>query len=454
MGEDFLTFNVDVLRSEYLELVARNKVLEEQADEILKFSDISVIDCSENLYIINVYGAKEKIFRKMHANLRTGTDLMKHVFKLMKDKNENDDEDVTVELRNLEITVNAFIHGTKLEEEFKIVGENENSEPYLLVWKIKKSGRYLRCYFKILTSHSIVNAVKLKYQNDIENQKKITHNFVNICRDGVTLLDTKGRIKLMSKKAKEHFFAGSIKILQNAPVEGRFFREIFTSEPPEEINKRIEYNNKVMATGVTESYFKRTHGKNLEFDIFPFYESDSEFIRGIVIFTRTIEKNFEELETINRKLQSLVQLLKNDNGLLKERINELEINQGWLMKKMNEVSGNSKLLHDTVLQLYAYLDIIPYPLAIINVPSLRYEFVNKSFLKFLNRDKRDILGKKDEEILTSDTAFDLSLKIMETLNCVSNVDISIYGNPGIQYGFSSNYNEPTHIIRILNKIGI
>ena len=268
------------------------------------------------------------------------------------------------------------------------------------------------------------------------------------------MLDTKGRIKLMSKKAKEHFFAGSIKILQNAPVEGRYFREIFTSEPSEDVNKRIEFNNKVMATGVSESYFKRTHGKNLEFEIVPFYESDNDFVRGIVIFTRTIEKNFEELEIINRKLSSLVQLLKNDNGTLKERINELEINQSWLMKKMNEVSGNTKVLQDTVLQLYAYLDIIPYPLAIINVPSLRYEFVNKSYLKFINRDKREILGKKDEDILTSDTAFELSLKVMETLNCESNVDINIYGNPGIQYGFSSNYNEPTHIIRILTKIGI
>ena len=147
MAEDFSNFNVEVLRNEYFELVTRNNALEEQSEEILKFSEIAVVECSENLYIINVYGAKEKIFKKIHANLRSGTDLMKHVIKLMKDKNVTDDEDITDELRNLEQSVNTFISSVKLVEEFKVVGENENGEPYLLIWRIKKNRQIFKMLF-------------------------------------------------------------------------------------------------------------------------------------------------------------------------------------------------------------------------------------------------------------------------------------------------------------------
>jgi hypothetical protein len=454
MLKDFSTLNTDELRIEYSELAKKNSSTIEQYEEIMKFSEICVVECTEHLYIIKVYGAYEAVFKKIHTYLKNGTELIKPIFKMMQEKKDADEDAITSDLKNLEKSIHAFIKGSKTEEEFKIASENENGESFALVWKIIKIGNILRCLFKKDVSNSIVNTVKLKFQNDLENQKAVINNFINILNEGVTLLDTKGRIKMMSKKAKEHFFAGSVKILQNAPVEGRFFREIFTNEPTDEINKRMDYNNSVTSSGVSVSYTKMSHGKNLEFEIFPSFEGNNEVSNGLIIFTRLQEKNIEEIESVNRKLQSLVQLIKNENGTLKERINELELNQGWLMKKMNEVTVNSKLLHETVLQLYGYLDIIPYPLAVINVPSLRYEFVNKSFVKFLNRDKREILGKKDEDILTSDTAFELSLKLMDTLSKVSHIDINIYGNPGIQYGFALKSAEPSHIIRILNKMGL
>ena len=143
-------------------------------------------------------------------------------------------------------------------------------------------------------------------------------------------------------------------------------------------------------------------------------------------------------------------MLKTDNDSLKERIKELELNQTWLMRKNDEANNSSKLLHESLKQLYYYLEIMPFPFAILDLPFLKYEFVNNSYLNLVNRDKREVIGRKDDQIFAPEISIELARRIGETISQSEPVDLILFGRRGKQYLITNENGEPKHIMRVFN----
>jgi len=451
MNIDELNNALDNLKFEYEKLNNKFDQLQDQIIDILNYGEIAVVECDKNLNIISTYGAFDAIFSVLNKSYRKFKEFPKLLNNCI---NEISPEDIEIETEepfyklNIENDLKDFLNSTKKHSTLDIFGKLPPDELYLMQIKLVRAEETIRAYIKVLKSYFFLKKYEQKIQKELNQKDLLINNIINSLSVGITLLDTRNRILLMNQSAKDHHFSDSAKILKSASVEGRLYRDIFTNEQNDDINQRLSYHSKALTRLEPVKYTKKTNEKIVNFEIFPL-KSITNLPEYLLILSNVNNEFNTELELKYNKISSIAKMLKTENDNFKERIKELELNQSWFMKKLEESNANNKLLHSSLRQIYGYLEMIPLAIAILELPNMKYEFVNKHFLNLIKSDKKDVLSKKDEQIFPKETVFNLSRSNSELLTSFRSVSINIMEHEGKQFLIKNENNEPKHILRII-----
>ena len=154
---------MDDRSQEYRKTIAelREKIESQNQEtfDLLKYFDLVIIDTKDDMRIMNSSGAVEELFGEAEKFFERGNSLIKAIYKVTKNTKprpeEDDDEYRHTQIQlDLEELVVKFVMSSREEREFKIVGEKENGDVFVLVWKIKLMGKVFRSYFKIIPTNS------------------------------------------------------------------------------------------------------------------------------------------------------------------------------------------------------------------------------------------------------------------------------------------------------------
>lgn len=451
---DDLRGKIDSLTKEKEELNSKLEAHAELLDDTLKYSDTVIVDCNEDFRILAYMGPFEYIFHEQKQQFKIGGNIMKIVYavtKNLKDQEEIKAHHDTAEARDIEYKITEFMQSPKKEIELKIVGENNQGHQFLLKWNIKKQSRYFRSFFSILEAKVLTEKVVEHYLNTIKILHHRIEELLELSSDGFIILDIPGKIKFMNKNARKTLMSKSIKRLIDADIRGRFYREIFVNDTTEDINKSLDVNAKVLKTKEAQTFIKRSPDGDIHFSVFPDLNEHGD-IQGLIIVTSLKPSMItNELEQKVKKLSTAIQKMHSEKNFSDERIKELEHNQTWMMKKMEESNQSIKVLHKSLKQLYDYLENLPTPICIIDLPTLRYEFVNSKMITWMNSSKKDIIGNRDEELLPRDLAILLNEVFKDTIQSGNSIKIAYNGYTIMQTAFSNEREVPTKLIRIIFK---
>jgi len=453
MNENELNNALENLKYEYSKLDTLYNNLQEQLVDVLKYGEIAVIDCTMDYKITSSYGAFDVIFQNLNKSYSRNKDIIDLINNSV---NEIDDDDIEVvegqepfykiDVKNEFL---EFLKSSKKQVILDIFGKFNNDEIYLLQVKLIKLEGFIRAFVKIMPSSFFLRKYEQRFNKEITKKDKILDSIVNSLSVGITILDSRNRILLMNQTAKDHHFSDAAKILKNAQVEGRLYCDIFTNENNEEVNTRMQHHGKVLARGDSVKYSKNTNEKNVNFEIYPI-KNDGNLVDELLVISSLNAMPDVDSDLKISKLTSLAKHFKLEGDNLKERVKELELNQTWLMKKGDESNNNNKLLHESLRQLYHYLEILPFPMAILDLPNLKYEFINKSYLAMIGRDKKEVLSRKDEQVFSEELASELAHRVAESITGGLAVPVTIHGYKGKQYMIKNEKGQPQHIMRIFN----
>jgi PAS domain-containing protein len=447
-----LKAKLDVLTKDKEELKSKLDAHVELLDESLRHSDTVIVDCTEDFRISAVLGPYDQVFHEHRDKFNHGGNLMKVVYATTKniiDQDELKQHSDTNEAKNLEQKIIEFMQSIRNEITLKVVGETTKGESFILIWQMKRFSRFFRSFFTSIPTNIILDKINEKHELEIETFKKRGEYLVEFSSDGFIILDKVGKITFMSRNARKTLMAQNVKRLMDADVRGRFYREIFVNDNNEEINRKLDINKRVFTTNQTESFIKKSPDGDIHFSVFP---DQNEFgdVQGLVIVTSlkpTMISN--ELEQKVKRLSTAVQKMQSEKTHADERNKELDYNQQWMMKKLEESNQNIKLLHKSLKQLYNYLENMPIPICIIDLPTLKYEFVNTKMHQWMNTKKSDVVGKRDEELLQKDLIIALNEIFKETIKTMQPIKINYKDYTILQMAFSNEKNLPTRLIRLI-----
>jgi len=419
-----------------------NSVKNEQF-ELLKNFDLAIVDTRDDMRIVNSIGAIEEIFKDVSKRFKHGENLIKIVYKITKNTSEMDeavqgqDEDKKI----LEDSIADFLATKKNEKIMRIVGEKEDGEVFLLEWLIIRGERYLRSYFKIIPTNAIVKEVQAKLEAELENSKKNMKQVLDFIGDGVTILDIKSRIVYLNDKARKSFISKEKTLLQSAKFEGRIFRELFATDDPDDQRRREYFNKEAIITKQMQSYTKRINETDVRYEVYPLI-SDTQSVTGLAVISKfSAEQKEAPQQMDNSKLIATLKALAEDNKVMKERIKELENNQQWFMK-------TNKEYQDTIKLLYTFMEKLPIPVSILQLPELKFDFVNKAFEKKFKLKRDDVKKKEDKEVFSPEINSILSKLNNDALECKDIVEVSNNIISARQIALCNTYNNPTHLIRV------
>lgn len=435
------------------------KKLDEQYQEmqnIMKYADTLIIEFTSDFRIINTLGPIEKVFGQHSKKVERGANLMQLIYKTtqnIKAKEENEEEVAYEDREDIEKKVEKFIQGKKDDLLVEIIGENDEAEIFLFVWQIIRNNKNFKSYIKIIPTNNIVKITQDKFKKDLERIDKNNTQLLRLLKEGIVILDRKYKISFMNEAAKKILISSKIPLLQDAPVEGRFFREIFVHEEVEDINQRLEYIDQAIDTKQNIVYTKRTRDIDVEFSIFPMLD-DSNYLNNIAIIVTNKSYNIGKAsDDANSKKRLLITLkqLSDEKNILSERVKELEYNHKWFMKKRKEDIDTISNLHNSIKSLNNYLNNLPVPTTILRYPELTYEFVNRSFEVLFNQKREIINGKTDFFIFSDNDVEKLNFAVDE---CVYNRNITtiiIHGVKIIQAPIFDKNENISQIIRIYEE---
>lgn len=426
--------------------------LQEQIVNLLNFGEMAVFECDKDYKIISSYGAVDAIFRNLnpsYGKFNNLIDLLNYCINPIDDNDveiaENQEPFFKIDVKNTLIT---FISETKKKKNIDLFGKlTQNNELYILNLKLAKEEFTVSAYIRFLPFSFFLQKFEQKIKSELESKDLLISNIFNSVNHGMILLDARSRILLINQVAKDHHFSDESKILKNAQLSGRLYRDIFTNESNEDFSERQRHHDKAFSKQKKVKYSKITNGKMVHFELVPIL-NELELPNGMFVFTNVDNPAEINLEVKMNKLTHLAKHFKNENDSLNERVKELELNQNWLMKKNEETIANNKLLHESLRQIYFYLEILPFPMAVLEIPSGKYQFVNNEYLKLIKLEKRAVLNKIDEQIFPDSLAAELTSRTAESLRTKKNITFLFLGNSCKQFLIENN--DSKHILRIFN----
>lgn len=409
--------------------------------DLLKYFDLVIIDTKDDMRIMNSFGAVEELFGDAEKFFERGNSLIKAIYKVTKNTKPRPDEDddeyrhTKIQL-DLEELIVKFVMSTREEREFKIVGENENGDVFLLVWKIKRINKVFRSYFKIIPTNSIIKAMQIKHNEEIVQIKADMRLVFEHIQDGITILDLKNTILYMNESAKNQYFTTTNKVTKNANFEGRLFQEIFVNESADLVKSILNHNKRVIDTRAHYDYNAKIAEQDVSFHLKPIF-NERQFIIGILIISRNSAGDFN-IDTT--KLFNALKNLSIENKKLYSANKDLEVS----LNKSNESLTN---FQRTIKLIYSFLEQFPYAISILKMPNMNYEFVNSRYEEITQIKREHLRGKRDEEVFPPELVENLGHFINSTL-ANSNSEYFEYNQYKIRQTVLKNERqEPAYIIR-------
>ncbi len=425
----------------------RKKMLTLESDyaEALKYSEMAIVETRADMRIINSDGAIDHIFQDGIDYFERGESLLTVIYKSTHNTKPSVDNVYQNydDIDNIEETIRKFVESGAEEKTIRIIGEKESGEIFLLLWRIRRKDKVFKSFFKIVPTNAIVQASKRKHAQEIESIQKTLKDTFNLVEEGIVLLNLKNEIQYMNNAARRFFFSENRSILKNAPVEGRFFQEIFVNEPADDVRARLESIANCIDTKIPQAYNRKKGESEILFKVYPLYNEKKECSGTITVIKDDIDifsSNYnqkEEIEKMSKALKHYSAIAKKSEA----RLVELENNQKWLMKQNTELQSG-------IRAIYAFMENLPTPVVVIQLPSRRYEFANKALLAKFGWSKEHIKNKTDDDLFSGDDAEIISSKNSEAIETKEIVKVSASGFYAKQAVLVNSTNQPTHLLRV------
>ncbi len=455
------------LREELDLLKAKFERQGKEFEDVMRYSDMAIVETKGDMRIINTFGATDFVFEGGIKYLERGESLLKVIMKATKNSrvkpddfagkfSDNPDADYTIDA-----VVSKFVEGTLNDKEFKIVGEKDNNELFLLIWKIRRCERSFLSYFKIIPTNAIINAVNERNDNLIENTRKMMNNALNMVSDGVIFLDLTNKINYINSSAKKYILSNPTNLFLNANFEGRYFQELFATEHSDEVRFRLDINKDVLINKEPKSYSKKIADAEILNMVIPTYNERNN-LDGLMIVMRNITKQ-EQTKTIKIENKSLIDVIRTkseESLILSEKVAMLERNLSDMKQRHSEDIHSIKLLHGSVKRFYAVLDSLPFAIALLSTDAFVHEYANSMYFNVTGLTKDRVIGFPDTAVFPGEAGDEL-----QALNRALVAGGSALGggskkniHPGTLHAtqtlISPAGGEPTHILRILESINL
>ncbi|NLO18924.1 MAG: hypothetical protein GX121_03455, partial [Ignavibacteria bacterium] len=420
-----LTNTEEQLKREIIQLRDKLNNQQEERQEILNQFELVIVETTFDLRIANSYGAVDKIFKAAIKNFERAENLLKIVYKVTKNSRglEDGESKPFDEMDYLEDTLNKFVEGRRKELTLRVVGENEDGEIFLLIWKLKRLERSLMHYFKTIPTNAIIKASNEKHNKEIKAISEQAYQIYDNVSDGIIILDLEQKIKFLNQSIKDNIILRQSKLLRNSDFENRYFKDIFITGTIDEIKSRVDANKRVIYTKTPDSYNAAISNIDFLFKVNPIFNEKKELTNLLILVTPnkevTLTVNDKKLEL--SKLIQIIRVLSQEKNQHKQRIAELENNQQWLM-------NNSKQSSDVIKYLNSLITYFPTPISVQNQKDNTFAIVNKAFEKLFNVKKENSLGKTHYDILDKDTVKLIETKAASELN---NSQISVINSKEI-----------------------
>lgn len=434
---------IDKHKQEITDLRAKLNTMRDEQMLILRYFDLIIVDSSDDLRIIDVLGPVEEMFPEAKNFFDKGSNLVKAIYKITQNTRIREEEvhDAVREEEfqlDLEELVNRFITGNREEKKYEVLGETDTGEVFLLIWQIKRLEKTFRSYLKIIPSNSIVKSLQTRQEEELLKYKIEARLIYSQIQDGITILGLDNRISFMNDVAKSLFFSYKAGVTQKANFEGRYFHELFINESSDLLKHIIDYNKVIVENRKAINFSAKFGDQTISVHLRPLM-NERHFITGIVIICRKVvqEMNFD----VNQLLVTLKNLSL-ENKKLFARTREFEANQRVL-------NANIQSLHNTVHNVYRFLEKMPFAVSIIKLPSVSYEFVNERFEKLTQLKREQLRGKNDAQIfplMVSNALLDFINQTIEDPN-ENFFKYDVYTIR--QAAIFNETNEPTYLIRLI-----
>lgn len=433
------------LREVKAEYSAKAEAVEQEFNDVLKYFDLAVADTRSDLRIMKSFGAIEQVFAPVEDIFENGAELTKMVYLTTKNTKEKEEGVREFEERtDLEDSVVEFVEGRREQKEIRIVGETPKGDIFLMIWKIVRKEKFFRHYFSIIPSNTIIKETKKKFALERKDINRKQREILDLVSDGVTILDRKSNIEYMNENAKRSFVTYASSLIKRANFEGRLFSEIFVTEDPEEVKRRLDLISRSMVTKKRQTFSSKVNDTSYTYDIHPILSKDRN-AEGVVIYSRddSFSLGFDDTGETQILKESLKNLQEDKKNLL-ERVHELETNHNWFMK-------NNRKYQELTKQLYSYLDGIPVPMSVQDLPGLKYQFVNYKFLEKFGKTKPEAVGKVDRDLFGPEDTLMFTQSVEETVISGETIDIHTEKLSAKQIAIYDSNSEPIYLIRVFLK---
>jgi PAS domain-containing protein len=389
------------LKQTVKELRDRIEAQNDEQMELLRFFELAVVETTADMRIINSYGADDLIFEDAKKLLERGENLIKVVYKSTKStKERTESNEEEQQQKDLEAQLMDYVEGPREERVFDIVGEKEDGEIFMLIWRIRRVNKIFKSYFKMIPSNKIVENVVDQHERELEEYKRNLKVIFESISDGVTILDTHNEIIYMNDAGKRSFLSNQNKLLREASLEGKLFQDIFMSEDQEVMKKRVDYNQKVIATEKPISYEAMVNDMSIQYSVRPLF-GDEGRLMGIFIISTFPKTLINPKPKSNPKIMQVFRKLNNQKNYLLRQNEELN-------DKLDHMSGKAKDL-DSILRLYFInMQYLPVAMSIQNAESGKFEYINSAFEDFFGKLKTEVIDYTDKKVLGSEMAEKLS----------------------------------------------
>ncbi len=392
-------YTEDELRNQIIQLYDKVNKQQDELSDILNQFELVIVETTSDLRIMNSYGAVDSIFKAAIKKFERGENLLKIVYKITKNSRglENGETRSFEEMEYLEDTLNKFIEGKRNEIILRVIGEKEDAEIFLLIWKLKRLDRTFKHYFKIIPSNAIIKAANDRNKKEISKIVNQSYEIYNLISDGIIILDLEQRIQFLNQSIKDNIILKQSNLLRNSNFDNRFFKEIFITGTPDEIKFRIETNRKVINSKTPISYNTTISNTEFIFSVNPVFDEKNDIINLLIIIRHNKDISF----TINEKkleLTKLIQIIRSlseDKNQLKQRTFELENNQQWLMNSLKQTNEKINYYNNIFAKF-------PIPLSIQEEKNKTFLFVNNAFEKLFKVNKNDVIGKNHFDFFPKD----------------------------------------------------
>ncbi|MFP4527837.1 MAG: PAS domain-containing protein [Candidatus Kapaibacterium sp.] len=381
----------------------RDKIekVHEERSEILRFFELAIVDTNQDMRIINSDGATDDIFRDAGELFDRGNNLLKVVYKITKSTKEKieppdaESEEID-EQADLEKEIDTYVQGPREERVFSIVGENSTGELFMLIWRIRRLGRIFRSYFRKIPSNTIVEKVNEKHDRELAEYERNLKVIFEAVSDGITLLDPNNMIIYMNEAARYSFLSNRNMLLTHASLEGKYFQDIFQSEDPDVLKRRMDYNAQVLSVKKPVSYTAEINNMTITYTVRPMFGEESR-LKGLFI--------------LSKMPRTVIQPKPESNPKIMEVFKNINEQKNYLLRKNEEL--NDKLEHsarkarelDSILRLhFTNMENIPAAMSIQSAETGKFEYINSAFEKLFHKNKKQVIDRTDEEILPPEIA--------------------------------------------------